>query len=242
MVRVPTSCAYCCYCAFLRLEIIIVIGEGEGVGLGDLCLVSLDLVHVKLDLRRSKGRGLDEAALRVIGELLGNVEEWSFEVVVALGGDIVVLQVLSAVEDNMFRLDLALFAVDLVTAQNNRDSFTGTEDILVPDRHVLVSDTRSHIEHKNTSLTANVVTITKTSEFLLAGGIPTAEDDGTKVGGEVERMDLDTDGRQIFLLEFTGLMTLHESGLSDTTISDKDNFKLRSRLRARVEKLKVRLC
>jgi hypothetical protein len=39
-----------------------------------------------------------------------------------------------------------------------------------------------------------LVTITETTELLLTSGIPSVEDDGTKVGVESQRMDLNTKG------------------------------------------------
>jgi hypothetical protein len=57
----------------------------------------------------------------VSDELASKPEEGLFKVVVGLGGDIVVLQVLFPVEGDGLGLDLALLHVDLVAAKNNGD-------------------------------------------------------------------------------------------------------------------------
>ena len=51
----------------------------------------------------------------------------------------------------------------------------------MPVGDVLVSDTGCHIEHDDTALAVDVVTITETTELLLTGGIPHVELDLTVV-------------------------------------------------------------
>jgi hypothetical protein len=79
------------------------------------------------------------------------------------------LEVLLAVEEDITGLDLAVFAVNFVTNQDDRDVFTNTDQILVPVRNRLVSNTRGNIEHDDGAVTTNVVTITKTTELFLTG-------------------------------------------------------------------------
>jgi hypothetical protein len=43
------------------------------------------------------------------------------------------------------------------------------------------------------TLTLDVVTVSQTTELFLTSSVPTVEDDGTEVGVEVERVDLDTE-------------------------------------------------
>jgi hypothetical protein len=45
----------------------------------------------------------------------------------------------------------------------------------VPVGDVLVCDARSHIEHNDTALAVDVVTITKTTELLLTSSVPDVE-------------------------------------------------------------------
>jgi hypothetical protein len=67
--------------------------------------------------------------LRVADKLASEPEEGFLEIVVGLGGDIVVLKVLLAVECDSLGLDLALLHIDLVATQNNRDVLADTDEI-----------------------------------------------------------------------------------------------------------------
>lgn len=67
--------------------------------------------------------------LRVADQFPGEPEEGLLEVVVGLGGDIVVLEVLLAVEGDGLGLDLALLHIDLVTAENDGDVLADTDEI-----------------------------------------------------------------------------------------------------------------
>jgi hypothetical protein len=55
----------------------------------------------------------------------------------------------------------------------------------MPVGNVLVSDARCHIKHDDTALAVDVVTVTKTTELLLTGGIPHVELDLTVVLGSM---------------------------------------------------------
>ena len=65
----------------------------------------------------------------------------------------------------------------------------------MPVGHVLVCNAGRHVEHDDTALALDVVSITETTKFLLSGSIPHVEADGTVVGGEGQRVDLNTEGR-----------------------------------------------
>lgn len=66
---------------------------------------------------------------RVSDKLAGEPQEGLLEVVVGLGADVVVLEVLLAVEGDGLGLDLALLDVDLVTAEDDGDVLTDTDEI-----------------------------------------------------------------------------------------------------------------
>lgn len=101
----------------------------------------------------------------------------------------------------------------------------------MPVGNVLVCDARRHVEHDDTALAVDVVTITETTELLLAGSVPDIELDGSEVlclsvskmpwavsdpetyRCETERVDLYTEGSDVLLFEFTSEMALYESGL-----------------------------
>ena len=66
---------------------------------------------------------------QVADELASQPEERLLKVVVGLGRNVIVLQVLLAVERNGLGLDLALLDVDLVTAKDDGDILANTNEI-----------------------------------------------------------------------------------------------------------------
>lgn len=66
---------------------------------------------------------------RVANKLAGEPEEGLLEVVVGLGRDVVVLEVLFPVEGDGLGLHLALLDVDLVAAENDGDVLADTGEI-----------------------------------------------------------------------------------------------------------------
>lgn len=67
--------------------------------------------------------------LGVPNKLAGEPQEGLLEVVVGLGRDIVVLEVLLAVEGDGLGLDFSLLHIDLVTAQNDGDVLADTDEV-----------------------------------------------------------------------------------------------------------------
>ena len=67
--------------------------------------------------------------MRVANELASEPQEGLLEVVVGLGRNVVVLQVLLAVESDSLSLDLALLHVNLVTAKDDRDVLANTDEV-----------------------------------------------------------------------------------------------------------------
>ena len=65
----------------------------------------------------------------VTDELPCEPQEGLLEVVVGLGGDVVVLEVLLAVESDRLGLDLALLDIDLVAGQDNGDVLADADEI-----------------------------------------------------------------------------------------------------------------
>lgn len=66
---------------------------------------------------------------RVADQLAAEPQEGLLEVVVGLGRDVVVLEVLLAVEGDGLGLDLALLDVDLVTAEDDGDVLADADEI-----------------------------------------------------------------------------------------------------------------
>lgn len=70
-------------------------------------------------------------------------------------------------EGDCLCLDLALLNVDLVSAKNNWDVLADTDKVTMPVWNVLVGDSGGDVEHDDTALAVDVVTISQTSELLL---------------------------------------------------------------------------
>ncbi len=66
---------------------------------------------------------------RVSNELSCKPQERFLKVVVGLGGNVVVLEVLLAVEGDSLGLDLTLLHINLVTAEDNGDVLADTDEI-----------------------------------------------------------------------------------------------------------------
>ena len=82
----------------------------------------------------------------------------------------------------------AYLDVHLVAAENDGDVLADTLEVTVPVGDVLVGDAGGDIEHDDTALALDVVTIAETTELLLAGGIPKTEGDGFAVDHDVGRV------------------------------------------------------
>lgn len=67
-------------------------------------------------------------------------DEGLLELVVGLGRDIVVLEVLLSVEGDLLGLDLSVLNVDLVSNKNDGDVLADSHEILVPLGYVLIGD------------------------------------------------------------------------------------------------------
>lgn len=83
--------------------------------------------------------------------------------------------------------------VDFVTAEHDRDVLTNTFQITVPVGDVLVRDTGGYVEHDDTTLSLDVVAVTKTAELFLSSSIPDIEAYRAEVRGEGERVHFDTE-------------------------------------------------
>lgn len=191
-------------------------------------------VHVRLVLRKkllvdgdlggSKRRRRDKLQGRVANELASKPQEGLLEVVVRLSRNVVVLEVLLAVEGDGLRLDLTLLHVDLVSAENDRDVLAHTDEVTVPVGDVLVRDSGSDIKHDDSTLAVDVVSVAETTKLLLTGSVPHIELELTEIGEETKRVNLDTKGGNVLLLELSGQVALDEGGLSRTTVTDEDQL------------------
>jgi len=197
-----------------------------GGSFDEFVLHSTDLVSVDLDVLGSEDWGLDENEVGVVHESSEEPDEWLLELVVGLGGDVVVLEILLSVEGNLLGLDLSVLDVDLVSDENDGDGLADAGEIFVPLGDVGVCDTGAGVEHDDSALSADVVAISEATELLLTGSVPDIELALPVVCEELHWVDLDTEGGDVFLLEFTSEMALDEGGLADSTVSDEDEFEL----------------
>ena len=81
--------------------------------------------------------------------------------------------------------------IDLVPAKHNWNVFANTLQVAVPIGHIFIGNTRRDIKHYDSALALDVVSITKTTKFLLASRVPNVKADCTEVGGELQRMNFD---------------------------------------------------
>jgi hypothetical protein len=206
--------------------LIISFREGHLGSLFNFSLESALEVLVEGDLGGSKDGCLSEGEVGVVDETAEEPHEGLLELVVGLGGDVVVLQVLLAVESDLLGLHLAVLHVNLVSDKDNGDVFADTGKILEPLGDVGVGDAGADIEHDDAAVSSDVVTITKSSEFLLASGIPNVEQDLAVGSEEGHGVHFDTEGGDVLLFELAGQVAFDESSLADTSISDEDELEL----------------
>jgi len=125
--------------------VVILLGKRHGSSIGHLLLVLFEHRLVDLDLWGSERRGGDELETLVTDELAGEppmstlvsqtrcwaqeLQEGLFKVVVGLGRDVVILEVLLAVKCDGLGLDLTLLHIDLVTAKNDGNVFANANEI-----------------------------------------------------------------------------------------------------------------
>ena len=62
--------------------------------------------------------------------------------------------------------------------------------------------------------------------YLLSSSIPNVELDGSTVGVEQQRVHFYSQRSDIFLFEFSSQVTLDKGGLSDPSVSDKNELEL----------------
>ena len=96
----------------------------------------------------------------------GQPEERLLEVVVGLGRDVVVLEVLLPVEYDRLGLDLPVLDVDLVAGQHDRDVLADPDEVPVPVGHVLVGHPAGHVEHDDGALALDVVAVPGTGNKI----------------------------------------------------------------------------
>jgi hypothetical protein len=135
------------------------------------------------------------------------------------------------VESNLPGLDFSVLLVDLVTHQNDWNVVADSGQVLVPLWHVLVCDSGGDIEHQNSSIGANVIPFSEPTELFLASSIPEGELDRAVIGVESNGTNFNTLSGDVFFFKLTSDVSLDKGSLTDTTVSDENDFKLSNDLR-----------
>jgi len=148
--------------------VVVILRERLGCGLGKLGLVALLGCLVDGELRGLEGGSLNEVELVVPGELAGEPEEGLLKVVIGLGGNVVILEVLLPVEGDLFSLHLPVLDLHFVSGEHDGDVLADAGEVAVPVGDVLVGDTGGYVEHDDGALSLDVVAVTEATELQRA--------------------------------------------------------------------------
>ena len=69
----------------------------------------------------------------------------------------------------------------------------------MPIGNMFICDTRSHIEHNNSTLTLNVISIAKTTKLFLSCRVPAVKLQHTPVSVEIKASHLNTQEQMLFV-------------------------------------------
>ena len=202
-----------------RSEVFVLLGQRHLGGLLGLGLNLRHVVGVQLEFAGGEQGRLDEHQVGVVGHAAQEPHEGLLELVVALGGDVVVLQVLLAVEGDLLGLDLAVLDVDLVAHEHDGDVLADARQVLVPLGHVRVGDARADVEHDDPAVAADVVPVAQASELFLPRGIPHVEQDLPVVCEERHWVNFNTKCGNVLLFELSSQVALNEGRLADASIT-----------------------
>jgi len=87
-------------------------------------------------------------------------------------------------ERNRSRLDLPIFDVDFISTEDDWDVFAHALQVTMPIGDIFVRYAGRDIEHDDATLSLDVITIPKTTKFLLASSVPNVKDNRPKIGGK----------------------------------------------------------
>ena len=98
-----------------------------------------------------------EGEVVIISESSEEPDEGLLVLIVTLGRDIVVLEVLLSVEGDLFGLYFSVLNINLVSNEDDWNVWAHSGQVLVPLWHVLVSNSRAHIKHNDSAMSANTI-------------------------------------------------------------------------------------
>ena len=113
----------------LYLNVFIVIRKLSICSLFHFLFVLCSQSRIHMYLRRCKGWHSNKVEVRIANQLPCEVKERLLKVVVTLGRNIVVLEVLLAVEGDGLGLDFSLLDVDLVAAKDDGDVLANADEV-----------------------------------------------------------------------------------------------------------------
>ena len=90
---------------------------------------------------------------RAVNNLPSEPKEGLLKIVIGLGRDVVILEILLAVKHDGLGLDLPVLDVDLVAGEDDGNVLAHPDQVPVPVGDVLVCHSRGHIEHDDGTLT-----------------------------------------------------------------------------------------
>ena len=124
-------------------------------------------------------------------------------------------------ERDLLGFHLAVLDIDLVADENNWDGLANSGQVFVPFWHVRVSDAGADIKHDDAAITTNVVTITKSSELLLASGVPNVKKNLAMVSEKGHWVHFNSECSDVLLLKLASQMTFDKGCLANSSVTDK---------------------
>jgi len=206
------------------LEILVVLRKGHSLRACQFLLILSHKIRVNSNFSGGQSGGRDEVQGGISNEFPCQPQERFLEVVVGLCGDFEILQVLLPVESHLASFYFTLLDINFVSTQHDGDVFTDALEIAMPIGDIFVGDSRGYIEHDDTTLALDVIAITETTKLFLTSGIPHIKADSTKVGGECEGVNFDTESSNVFLFEFTSQVAFDEGSFSSASVTDEDEL------------------
>ena len=98
---------------------------------------------------------------RAVNNLPSEPKEGLLKIVIGLGRDVVILEILLAVKHDGLGLDLPVLDVDLVAGEDDGNVLTDADEVTVPVGNVLVGHTRGHVKHDDGALTLSSSQLSK---------------------------------------------------------------------------------